>query len=346
MRPPIDTLADDYWAHYLAVQPDRAHTCIGDYGRAGEFEEATREARGRRDRRAAGASRRGPRRSTATGLDEQQRITRAVLGLRRRPPGPTSPRPGWRSSPPTRSSASRSRCRSSMGDARAARRRRRRGAGRQVPRAGPLLRRAGRAAARGRGQRAVPRGVRGARHRRAARRAAVHAGRRRPAAARPRRRPPGIDVDGWKARLRDGDRVRRTTPAWRRTATCCATRCCRSARPDERCGLSWLPDGEEAYAATLRYFTTTDKTAQEIHDIGLAQIAKLADEYRALGPEVVGTDDLEQIFEAMRTDPKLHFERGEELVEASEIAMQRAWDGDARLVRGAAAGAVRRADAR
>ena len=35
---------------------------------------------------------------------------------------------------------------------------------------------------------------------------------------------------------------------------------------------------------------------------------------------------LEEIFEAMRTDPKLHFETGDELVEASEVAMQRAWD--------------------
>ena len=41
------------------------------------------------------------------------------------------------------------------------------------------------------------------------------------------------------------------------------------ARSEERCGLSWLPGGDDAYAATLRYFTTTDKTAQEIHEIGL-----------------------------------------------------------------------------
>ena len=99
-----------------------------------------------------------------------------------------------------------------------------------------------------------------------------------------------------------------------------------NGRSDEQSGLSWLPDGDEAYAATLRLYTTTTKSAQEIHDIGLAQIEKLADEYRSLGPEVVGTDDLQEIFEAMRTDPKLHFSTGEELIEASEIAMQRAWD--------------------
>ena len=99
-----------------------------------------------------------------------------------------------------------------------------------------------------------------------------------------------------------------------------------AARADDKVGLCWLEDGPSAYDATLRYFTTTTRTAQEIHDLGLAQIAKLADEYRLLGPEVVGTDDLTKIFDAMRTDPALHFERGEELVEASRVAMQRAWD--------------------
>jgi uncharacterized protein (DUF885 family) len=98
------------------------------------------------------------------------------------------------------------------------------------------------------------------------------------------------------------------------------------ARPDDRAGLCWFGDGADAYARALRYYTTTDKSAEEIHETGLQQVAQLADEYRQLGPEVVGSDDLDQIFEAMRTDPKLHFENGEQLVEASEVAMQRAWD--------------------
>ena len=39
----VDTLAEDYWAHYLSVNPTEAHL-IGDYSRAAEFESATREA--------------------------------------------------------------------------------------------------------------------------------------------------------------------------------------------------------------------------------------------------------------------------------------------------------------
>jgi uncharacterized protein (DUF885 family) len=134
--------------------------------------------------------------------------------------------------------------------------------------------------------------------------------------------PEGVDADALRADLRAAversvrpgfeafrDALRTTLP---------------DARPEDRCGLSWLDGGAETYAATLRYFTTTDKSAEEIHEIGLAQVAKLADEYRALGPEVVGTDDLEKIFDAMRTDPKLHFEHADELVDQSKVALARA----------------------
>jgi uncharacterized protein (DUF885 family) len=90
-------------------------------------------------------------------------------------------------------------------------------------------------------------------------------------------------------------------------------------------GLTYLDGGDDAYARTLRYFTTTDLTAQQIHDIGLAQVESLAAEYRTLGAEALGTDDLQEIFDRMRDDPALHFTSGEQLVTASETAMARAW---------------------
>jgi len=137
--------------------------------------------------------------------------------------------------------------------------------------------------------------------------------------------PDGVDVDRWRARMVDAieTSIRPGMAAYRDVLR---DEVLPRARPDDRVGLCWLEDGAEAYARTLRYYTTTTKTAEEIHQIGLQQVAQLAEEYRGLGPEVVGTDDLQQIFEAMRTDPKLHFERGDQLVEAAEVAMQRAWD--------------------
>ncbi|MBS41770.1 MAG: DUF885 domain-containing protein [Nocardioides sp.] len=137
--------------------------------------------------------------------------------------------------------------------------------------------------------------------------------------------PEGVDAEAWRAAVADVVE-REVNPAMAVYRDVLRDEVLPHARPDERAGLAALPDGEATYAATLRYFTTTEKTAQEIHEIGLAQVEKLADEYRALGPEVVGTDDLASIFSAMRSDPALHFTAGEQLVEASEVAMQRAWD--------------------
>ncbi|MCW2868041.1 MAG: hypothetical protein JWR20_2229 [Marmoricola sp.] len=137
--------------------------------------------------------------------------------------------------------------------------------------------------------------------------------------------PSGLDADGWKARLRSAveHEVRPGMEVYRDVLR---DEVLPGARPDDRAGLGHLPGGPEAYAALLRYFTTTELSAEEIHAIGLAQVEKLGEEYRSLGPEVVGTDDLAAIFEAMRHDPALHFERGEQLVEASEVALQRSWE--------------------
>ncbi|GAA5144845.1 hypothetical protein GCM10023340_13170 [Nocardioides marinquilinus] len=136
--------------------------------------------------------------------------------------------------------------------------------------------------------------------------------------------PDGVDAEAWRARVAavvEGD----LRPAMTAYRDALRDDVLPHARPDERCGLGWLDDGDASYAAMLRYATTTDRSAREIHELGLEQVAKLAEEYRALGPEVVGTDDLEQIFDALRTDPKLHFEHGDALVEASTVALDRAW---------------------
>ncbi len=317
----IDDLAAEYWTHHLEVGPTGAHL-LGDYGGAGRFEETTREAE---DRNIADL-REFVRRAEAldeSGLESQQQITRAVLI----------------SDATTRADMLETRLAElaadpifgdqvtmpilmgmlALPDAEVAEALvdKFRGLGRYY---GELAERQREGVAAGR----LP----------AAFAAADTVAQLDDLLATPvaddpllttTPPPPGLDVDGWKARLRaviESD----VRPGMRAYRDVLRNEVLPLARPDDRCGLSWLPDGEATYAATLRRFTTTDKGAREIHEIGLAQIEKLGDEYRALGPEVVGTDDLDKIFEAMRTDPKLHFESGEQLVEASEVAMQRAWD--------------------
>ncbi len=96
------------------------------------------------------------------------------------------------------------------------------------------------------------------------------------------------------------------------------------ARPDEHAGLGWLPDGRDAYDRTIRLFTTLSLPAEQIHEIGLQQIDSLAGEYRQLGPQVTGSDDLAAIFEALRSDPALHHTNAADIVAASEAALAKA----------------------
>lgn len=47
-------------------------------------------------------------------------------------------------------------------------------------------------------------------------------------------------------------------------------------------GFWRLPDGEQAYASALKFFTTTDYSPQYIHDVGLAEVARIQSEIMAI----------------------------------------------------------------
>ena len=87
--------------------------------------------------------------------------------------------------------------------------------------------------------------------------------------------------------------------------------------PEGKEGLHWLPDGDLVYDRSIHRFTTLPMQAAEIHEIGMQQIARLADEYRELGAEVLGTTDLQEIFSRLRDDPALHHTTGEDKPDGS-----------------------------
>ncbi len=96
------------------------------------------------------------------------------------------------------------------------------------------------------------------------------------------------------------------------------------SRGEDKPGICNLEGGDEWYRRAIKRHTSVDMTADEIHEIGLAQIRKLDDEYRELGAEALGTSDLKEIYARLRDDPELHFETGEEVRAASEIALAKA----------------------
>ena len=97
------------------------------------------------------------------------------------------------------------------------------------------------------------------------------------------------------------------------------------ARPDDRSGWCWLPDGEELYLALVRAHTTLRRSPQELHDLGRHQTEEvLPAEYLALAPGVLGTTTLPEVFDRLRSDPAFKHTDGAEIVRVAEETVARA----------------------
>ncbi len=72
-------------------------------------------------------------------------------------------------------------------------------------------------------------------------------------------------------------------------------------------GVWKLPNGEAYYQARLKHYTTTDLTADEIHEIGLTEVARIQDEMREIMRQVEFDGTLRDFYDFLRTDPQFVF---------------------------------------
>lgn len=85
-----------------------------------------------------------------------------------------------------------------------------------------------------------------------------------------------------------------------------------------------LPDGDAYYRDRLAQMTTTDMTADEIHELGLSEVARIHEEMRAIMQQVEYDGTLQDFFEFTRTDeqffkPNTDEGRAEYLAEATAM---------------------------
>lgn len=80
-------------------------------------------------------------------------------------------------------------------------------------------------------------------------------------------------------------------------------------------GLGALPDGDEWYRYLVRVRTTTGLTPDEIHDIGVAEVARIHDEMRGVMRDVGFEGDLAAFFEFVNTDERFYFDEPEQLIQ-------------------------------
>jgi len=77
--------------------------------------------------------------------------------------------------------------------------------------------------------------------------------------------------------------------------------------PDNAGGVWRLPEGEAFYNARLQLSTTTDLTADRIHEIGLAEVARLQGEMQTIMTQVGFTGSLQEMFAYLKTDPRFQY---------------------------------------
>ncbi|MAL52924.1 DUF885 domain-containing protein [Bacteroidota bacterium] len=81
-------------------------------------------------------------------------------------------------------------------------------------------------------------------------------------------------------------------------------------------GISDVPDGKAWYEYLVKYHTTTDLTPDEIHEIGLKEVARIRSEMEDIIALVEWEGDFNSFLRFLRTDPQFYYETGEELLDA------------------------------
>ncbi len=88
-------------------------------------------------------------------------------------------------------------------------------------------------------------------------------------------------------------------------------------------GLSALPDGRAWYEFAVRQNTTTDFTPEQIHDIGLSEVARLHREMEGVMRQVGFQGDLKAFMRHMATEPRFRYETREQMLEDYRAAQAR-----------------------
>jgi uncharacterized protein (DUF885 family) len=91
----------------------------------------------------------------------------------------------------------------------------------------------------------------------------------------------------------------------------------------ETVGMSALPDGAAWYAYNVRIQTTTNRTPEQIHRIGLAEVKRIRGEMDSVMTSIGYKGSFAQFTNFLRTDPKFFFTDSADLVRAYRDIVKR-----------------------
>jgi len=88
-------------------------------------------------------------------------------------------------------------------------------------------------------------------------------------------------------------------------------------------GIWDTPGGEAWYQKRIAWFTTTDLTADQIHEIGLKEVARIRGEMQKIIQQVGFQGSFQDFLQYLRTDPKFRYTDPERLLEAYRAMSKR-----------------------
>ena len=81
-------------------------------------------------------------------------------------------------------------------------------------------------------------------------------------------------------------------------------------------GIGSVPGGEQAFRHLIRYFTTTNLSPQEIHNLGLSEVARISAEMEKVKSQVGFKGSLREFFDQIRSNPRLMpFDQEEQVIQ-------------------------------
>lgn len=89
-------------------------------------------------------------------------------------------------------------------------------------------------------------------------------------------------------------------------------------------GASAMPRGREFYRDRVQRFTTVEISPTQLHEIGLAENARIRDEMESIRQKLEFEGDLEAFVQHLRTDPKFYANTPEELMQRVALILKQA----------------------
>ncbi len=104
----------------------------------------------------------------------------------------------------------------------------------------------------------------------------------------------------------------RFLPAWRQLRAYVAGPYRAKARP--QIGIGSLPEGRAAYAVLVRRLTTTSRSPEEIHQLGLDEVKRIEAQMLTIAREIGFNGTLQEFAHSLEQSPEQHFKSKDEML--------------------------------